>query len=86
MTEKKRNNVTHKTIGQSGLNRKVQIDFSPSLNGTYRIKFPKEYSSAGFTVLLKGGMFHRFPDGFVVTKKHTELLDEEKVPYSFVKD
>ena len=60
-------------------------EFSPNLNGTYHIRFRKENSSAGFKVLIKGGMFHRLPDGFVVTRKHMDLLKEENVPYEDIR-
>ena len=86
MNVKKRKVIAHKIGEKISSNGMVKIDFKPELNGTYLIKFPKEYSGAGFAVLLKGGMFHRFPDGFVVTKNHCKLLDEEKVPYVLVEN
>lgn len=86
MNIKTRKVITNKANEKASSNRLLKVDFSPELNGSYRIKFSKEYSGAGFAVLLKGGMFHRFPDGFVVTKEHCRLLDEENIPYSLVEN
>jgi len=61
------------------------ISFNPSQNGSYLIRFSKQNSKAGFKVLLKGGMFHRVPEGFVVYPKHKELLVKEEVPFEVVK-
>jgi hypothetical protein len=75
--ETRHKNSSMKTVSKS-------FKFEPELNGTHRIKFAQKYLNAGFAVLLKGGMFHRFTDAFVVTEKHCKLLDEAKIPYKIL--
>lgn len=60
------------------------ISFNPSRNGSYTIRFSDENSKAGFKVLLKGGMFHRVPEGFIIYPKHKQLLKDEKVPFDLI--
>lgn len=63
-----------------------EISFNPSRNGSYTIRFSEENTEAGFKVLLKGGMFHRVPEGYVIYPKHKELLKKEGVPFEPVTD
>lgn len=77
--------ISDKNLKKRSNVKKYEVDFSPQLNGTYTITFEKAAENAGFTVLLKGGLFHTFPEGYVVSKHHLELLKNEEIPYNVVK-
>lgn len=69
-----------------GHHKEYKVDFKPELNGTYTIEFPDAAAkSAGYAILLKGGLFHRFPEGYVINKTHKKLLEEAEIPFKIVK-
>jgi len=78
-------NTVKENSKKRNIPEKYKVDFKPSLNGTYTITFEKAAENAGFTVLLKGGLFHTFPEGYVITKRHRDLLEKEGIPYKIVK-
>lgn len=75
---------THLDSKKKTSHKKYEVKFEPQLNGTYTINFPKEAENAGFAVLLQGGLFHTFPEGYVISKQHLKLLDEQDIPYQEV--
>ena len=77
-------NTLNEKTKKRNVPEKYKVEFRPNLNGTYTINFDEAGENAGFTVLLQGGLFHTFPDGYVVTKRHLELLKDAKIPYKIV--
>ncbi len=69
-----------------GHQKEYKVDFKPELNGTYTIEFSDAAAkSAGYAILLKGGLFHRFPEGYVINKTHKKLLEDAEIPFKIVK-
>ncbi|MFN0278838.1 MAG: hypothetical protein ACKVRN_09570 [Pyrinomonadaceae bacterium] len=85
ITKKSEKKIARATQRSKATPKRLAIDFHPSLNGTYKVRFDERSLDAGFAVLLKGGLFHRFPDGFVITKNHLDLLKDEEIPFKIVK-
>jgi hypothetical protein len=76
----KEKSITQKTTNSE----ESKANTRPSPNGFYQIIFDEKNRQEGFTVLLNGGTFNGISEGFIVSKKHIELLKKARIPFTTV--
>jgi hypothetical protein len=60
--------------------------FIPPSNGFYKIRFDKESILKGLATLVHSQItFVRDENGFIISNKHKEILDDTKISYELVK-